>query len=225
MRVPRCRWRVLLRRQRLPAAVPVLLLAAVLFAGFRAVVSARLEPAVESMAVSGIRNRIAETVSAAAADCLSDRGMSDGDFISIETDDTGRITSLTRDLAAESLLRRDLVDAITDALEPLGQESFGIPLGTLTGWIVFSGRGPSVRVRVLSFGDVEVQISQEFAEAGINQTSHQVFLDVSVTVYLLIPGDMLSVEADSRICVAETVIVGQVPDTYLYLGNGENQYG
>lgn len=214
-----------LRRRKLPPALPALLAAALLFAGFHAAVSARLRPAIETMAESSAKNRIAETVSTAAAEQLSAGRMADRDFITIETDAAGHITGLTRDLAAESLLRRDMVAAVTDALEPLCQESFGIPLGTLTGWLVFSGKGPSVRVRVLSFGDVEVEISQEFAEAGINQTHHQVFLDVSVTVYLLIPGETLSVETDNRFCVAETVIVGQVPDTYLYLGNGENQDG
>lgn len=62
-----------------------------------------------------------------------------------------------------------------------------------------------------------------FEQAGINQTLHQVMLDVSVTVYLLIPGETLSTQVDSEICVAETVIVGQVPETYLYLGSEEGQ--
>lgn len=225
MRMPLRRRLVRLRDWRCPAFLPVLLTAALLFAGFRAVFNARLRPAIETMALSSAKNRISETVSRAVADCIAEQQLSYQDFITMETDASGQITCLTSNLSAASLLRQEIVGYITEELDALRQESFGIPVGTLTGWLLLSGKGPSIRVELLSFGDVDAQLSQRFEEAGINQTLHQVFLDVSVTVYLLIPGETLTAETASRICVAETVIVGQVPDTYLYVGNGENQYG
>ena len=110
---------------------------------------------------------------------------------------------------------------LTDVLDVLRDEEFGIPLGTLTGWMIFSGKGPTVRVELLSVGDVTADMRHSFTEAGINQTLHQVYLDVSAAVYLMIPGEILSAEIDTSVCVAETIIVGQVPETYLYVGNGE----
>jgi hypothetical protein len=77
-----------------------------------------------------------------------------------------------------------------------------------------------VRVELLSAGDVVVDMAYEFEDAGINQTLHRVLADITVTVFLLIPGETLSATVDSQVCVAETVIVGQVPDTYLYIENG-----
>jgi hypothetical protein len=80
--------------------------------------------------------------------------------------------------------------------------------------------GPNIRVSVHSVGDVSVVFDNEFTSAGVNQTRHAVYLNVSVTIYLLIPGEIIPVSAEERVCIAEMVIVGEVPDTYLNLQDG-----
>jgi sporulation protein YunB len=196
------------------------LLGGALFAAFCGAVNARLRPAMETLAVSRATNRISETVSQAVSGCVAQQGLSYSDLVTVETDESGQVTSLSRDLSAVSQLQAQLVSEIADALDPLLEESFELPLGTLTGWLALSGRGPTVRVELVSAGDVVVNMSYDFEDAGINQTLHRVLADISVTIFLLIPGETLSATVDSQVCVAETVIVGQVPDTYLYIGNG-----
>lgn len=221
MRIPlRRRWHKL-RRQRLPPALLAAVIALALFILLWRAVDDCLTPAIETIAASSAVNRISETVSRAVADCVSREQLTYQDFISLETDASGKVTSLTSNLSAASQLRSQLVSSITAELDELRQEEFGVPLGTLTGWLVFSGKGPVVQVDLLSVGDVTVELRHSFGQAGINQTLHQVFLEVSATVYLMIPGETLPVTSDSQVCVAETVIVGEVPDTYLYVGNGE----
>lgn len=219
-RVPlRLRW-IRLRRRRWPAAPAVFLAVLVLFGVFWHAINVRLYPVIETVAVSSATNRISETVSRAVSDCVAQHELTYQDFITMETDETGKVTSLTSNLSAASQLRAQIISDITAELDALRQEEFGIPLGTLTGWVIFSGRGPTVRVELLSVGDVTVDMGHDFEEAGINQTLHRVLLNVSVTVFLLIPGETLSATVNSQICVAETVIVGEVPGTYLYIGNG-----
>ena len=106
MRMPLRRRLVRLRDWRCPAFLPVLMTAALLFTGFRAVFNARLRPAIETMAVSSAKNRISETVSRAVADCIAEQQLSYQDFITMETDASGQITCLTSNLSAASLLRR-----------------------------------------------------------------------------------------------------------------------
>lgn len=225
MRIPLRRRLARLRSWRCPAILPPLMAALVLFFLFWRAVNACLRPAVETLAVSEATNRISRTITQAVTDCVSQQNLTYGDFITMQTDEAGRVTSLTGNLSAASLLRSELVGYIANELDSLRQESFGIPLGTLTGWLIFSGKGPTVQVELLSVGDVTTQLRHDFEEAGINQTLHRVILDVSVTVWLLIPGETIPASVDSQTCVAETVIVGQVPDTYLYVGNGENKDG
>ena len=219
MGVPMRRRLARLRRRRVPAALPVLGVAGLLFFLFWCGVSACLRPAVETLAVSDAVNRISLAVSQAVDRCVRQEGIGYSDVITMETDGAGNVTALTSNVAVTSRLQALVVEQVAQELGQLQQEQFGIPLGTLTGWVIFSGKGPVIQVKLLSAGDVTTQFHHSFEQAGINQTLHRVMLDVSVSVYLLIPGETLSTQVDSQVCVAETVIVGQVPDTYLYLGS------
>jgi len=216
----RLRWARLKRSRKfimIPAVLATVVFCAVLWCG----IDRCLHPVIEKMAVSSAVNRVSEAVSSAVADCVIERQLGYDDFITLEKDEEGRISSLTGSVISLSQLKRDLVNDLIGKLDGLKEEEFGIPLGTLTGWIIFSGKGPMIQMELLSVGDVTVETRHEFEDAGINQTLHQIYLDVSSTIYLMIPGELLSRETVSSVCVAETVIIGEVPDTYLYLGNGE----
>jgi len=204
--------------------LPVVFVSVLLFMCFAAYVGDNLRPAIETMALSDANNRISLAVSRAVADCVAEYGLSYSDFITIERDTSGNITALSNRLTAASELRSRMVQAVTEQVSGLSEQTYEIPLGTLTGWLIFSDRGPGISVRILSAGDVRVDTSHNFEQAGINQTLHQVFLDVSVSVYLLIPGNTLETTMDNRICVAETVLVGDVPDTYLTIGGDSRGY-
>lgn len=209
-------------RRRLPAALPPLLVAAALSIGFFRFLSARLRPQIEVMAASRAVNLISLVISEETDLSLAEGQLGYPDFIDMDTDSSGHVTSLSVKTAQSAAFRRQVVRDLTQRLEELPSDELSIPLGNLTGMLLLSARGPSVRVRVQSVGDVTAEYINEFTEAGVNQTKHSVYLSVSVTVYLLIPGEIIPVSTTDRVCVAETVIIGQVPDTYLNMGNGES---
>ena len=209
------------RRHGIPPIILPLLLAAALSACFFRYVSIQLRPAIKTMAVSKATNLIAAAANAAVDDCLTSEQMDYDDFVRCEADDSGRITSLTGRVRESSLFRRMVVEHIADRLEAIGPEELGIPLGNLTGRLLLSDLGPDVRVRLQAVGDVTGEYENSFVAAGVNQTLHRISLKLSMTVYLLIPGEIVPVHVDNSICVAETVIVGEVPDTYVNLNEGE----
>lgn len=184
-----------------------------------------LRPAMETIARSNAVNRTTALMDAAVLNCVIEHDLDYSDFISFTTDNMGQITSITSDLASVSLLKSEVAGFVTEELQGLKEERFGVPLGTLTGWFVFCGKGPTVRVKLLSVSDVRVQMRHEFSDAGINQTLHQVYLDLFAAIHLMIPGEILTEQAQTSVCVAETIIVGDVPETYLYVGNGELEDG
>lgn len=116
---------------------------------------------------------------------------------------------------------RPVLEAVARQLAALDSESLGVPLGTLTGQPLLSGAGPRVRVSVDSVGEVTADYANSFTSAGVNQTLHRVCLDIHATVRLFLPGEVLPVSVSSSVCVAETVIVGETPDTYLNLDKGD----
>lgn len=212
---------VLRRDGRLMAVLPVL---AALLLGGAAVgaLNRRLGPVLEAKASSQATNLMTQAIDAAVDSCLQENGMSYGDFVTITTDGAGKVTALTSNTVANSRFKRQVVEAVTRQLTTLDSDGLGIPLGTLTGQPLLSGKGPSVRVRVDSVGEVTAGYDNSFTAAGVNQTLHRVSLDITATVRLFLPGKILPVSVSSSVCVAETVIVGETPDTYLNLekGNG-----
>lgn len=220
LRYPRRRF-VRARRAVPPALLPLLLAAAASIAFFQAV-SSRLKPQIETLAVSRTVNLISLAIAEEADRSLTEERLSYDDFISTQTDPDGQVTMLSFRTAESTRFRRLLTERMAARLESIDPDALAIPLGNLTGVVLFSALGPSVRVRVQSVGDVRTAYEQEFVAAGVNQTRHSVYLRVEVTVYLLIPGEIIPVTAQERVCVAETIIVGDVPDTYLNLKDGAN---
>ena len=75
-------------------------------------------------------------------------------------------------------------------------------------------------MRVLSVGMPSTEFENLFTDAGINQTKHRIVLNVEVVVSILMPGYTTSTVVESSLAVAETVIVGAVPETYTYFQSG-----
>ena len=101
-------------------------------------------------------------------------------------------------------------------------KELSVPVGTLLGSPFLAGRGPLIRVRMQSVGSSSAHFENAFTSAGINQTKHQIYLVVDVYVSILLPGFSTTTKFSNTYSVAETVIVGSVPDNYTYFSNGED---
>ena len=102
-------------------------------------------------------------------------------------------------------------------MRSLDGQDLGIPLGSLTGLASASNLGPNIPVRVLTAATPSADFRNVFTSAGINQTLHQIMLEVQVEVTLLIPGGTVETVVEAQVCAAETLLVGSVPETYLEL--------
>lgn len=219
------RLHILLRRMggamvALPVTLTLVLLCVTLYA-----LNGLLLPVLEAAASSQAVNLMTQAIDTAVDNCLQENGMDYADFVTIETDLAGKVTSITSNTAANSRFKRQVVEAVVRQLEALDGDALRVPLGTLTGQPLLSGTGPRVRVKVDSVGEVVADYANSFTAAGVNQTLHRVCLEVTATVYLFLPGEILPVSVSSNVCVAETVIVGETPDTYLRLEKGDSRYG
>ena len=193
------------------------LVALALAAGIVGWLQHQLRPLVEAAARAQAANALTAVIDRAIAADLAERDVDYGDFVTIQRDASGAITAMTTDMAALNQLRAQLVAQILSALEGVDASEIRIPLGSLVDSELVWARGPELRVRALRVGTVSAEFESEFSSAGVNQTIHRIWLEVSVPVTLLLPGGKLEVPVDTRVSVAETVIVGQVPDTYLQL--------
>ena len=169
------------------------------------------------LAEAQVRNTVTTVIELAVTEDLARRDVSYGDLVTIQRDASGAITALSTDMAQLNLLRAELTTAILQALDEVDVSTIRVPLGSLLDFEPVWARGPALQARAMTVGTVSAEFESEFTSAGVNQTMHQIWLDVAVPMNVLLPGGELEVTVRTRLAAAETVIVGQVPDTYLSL--------
>ena len=219
MRPYRYRRRPLNRRQRL--ALVCFAVALVLIALFL-VILFHLRSVLSGLAVTRVSNTVTRVVTAAVNDTISSGAIQYSDLITFEKNGQGQITAMETDMAAFNRVQAAIVDDVLSRLSEVSTTDLAIPLGTLTGSALLAGRGPVFRVRMQFVGSSNASFENEFTEAGINQTKHRIILNVDVSVSILLPGFSTYTKVSNRFTVAETIIVGTVPDSYVYFhGNLE----
>jgi sporulation protein YunB len=139
-------------------------------------------------------------------------------IIYFEKDLDGQITALKTNMSEVNRLKTAILNLINDEILELDTKDLGIPVGSLMLPELFSGRGPDIPIHIISIRNSEGAFSSNFTEAGINQTLQQIIMDVSVDVTVLVFGKTTSFTVNSQVVVAETVIVGKVPDTFFQTG-------
>ena len=133
------------------------------------------------------------------------------------------MAALQSNMAEASRLQTAICDDILQRLSEVSTVKLAIPLGTLTGSTLLAGRGPSIHVKMQSVGSTTATFRNVFTAAGINQTKHQILLDVDVYVSILLPTFSTYTKVSNEIAVAETVIVGTVPENYTYFSTAPDE--
>jgi len=177
----------------------------------------RLRPVILEAARAQTQNAMTAVLENAVREDLANRGVSYADLIVIHRDSGGAITSLTTDMAALNLLRTELVDQVLATLQGIDVSIVKVPLGSLFDSELVWARGPAIQAHAMWVGTVSAEFESQFSAAGVNQTLHRIWLEVSVPLTVLLPGGRVEVPVETRLCVTETVIVGKVPNTYLSL--------
>ena len=101
-----------------------------------------------------------------------------------------------------------------ERLTAMGQKTVVVPLGSAIGLTLLAGAGPGIAVQILPVGSVQAAFSTDFTTAGINQTRHRISLVLTANVQIVIPTGAKNVQASTQMAMAESIIVGQVPDSF-----------
>lgn len=174
-------------------------------------------PLVEELAVARVVNRASYIINEAIETQLRSEEIDYDNIVYLEKDVNGAITALKTNINEVNRLKTQILSVVDTMLLDLDVNEIGLPLGSLILPELFSGSGPKLPVRVMSISASDADFRNEFSEAGINQTAHRIMMDVTITMTVLTPVGTESVSAASSVVVAETVIVGTVPNSYVRL--------
>ncbi len=135
-------------------------------------------------------------------------------LVLIEQNEKTNITSVTLDMMKINQIKTGITERILEELSSEETEVVEVPLGTLMGSEIFSGRGPLIPITLSPMGLAHIQMQSGLRQAGINQVLHEVVLKVEVEVSAILPGYSADATASSDYLISQTVIVGNVPERY-----------
>lgn len=201
-------------RRHLKARYKILLFFLILF-GLILVIDCQLRPLVQSLAVNQAKIIANTVINQVVLDEMTQEQVGYDDLVNIERGSDGKILAI----GANSIRINELKAAVSlHSQERIGEimdKTIQIPIGTLIDSEFTRGRGPNIPLHLSLSGNVQTDFSSKFESAGINQTRHQIYLNVHTSIFAIIPGFYNTyTDVETSVIVAETVIVGEVPEVY-----------
>lgn len=198
----------------LRTALVLLLVIIVLYFLFRA----KYGIVIRSLAQTQVQNSTSDLINDAIDEQIRNGNIQYDRIVYFEKDLNGKITALKTNMSEVNRLKTSILNTINNEILALDTADLGIPLGSLFLPEFLAGKGPHIPVHIMSIRNSEATFTSNFTEAGINQTLQQLVMVISVDVTVLVLGRTDSFTITSQVVVAETIIVGDVPDTFLQTG-------
>ncbi len=145
------------------------------------------------------------------------------DLFIIEKDEDGNISMIKSNVFPINQIISDVAIYVQNEIDNLERDDIKIALGSFTGMKLLSGRGPDVKIKISSIGNIDTDLKSEFISQGINQTLHRVYLQLECKMNILTPFDRIEKDISNQILIAENVIVGKIPSTYYNLEGFKNE--
>lgn len=173
---------------------------------------------IRSLAETQVKNTTSDLINDAIDKQIDVGNIQYDRIVYFEKDLNGKITALKTNMSEVNRLKTSILNIINDEILAMDTTDLGIPIGSLILPEILSGKGPQIPVQILSISNSDAGFESYFTQAGINQTLQKLTMVISVDVAILVLGKAENFTVSSQVVVAETIIVGQVPDTLLQGG-------
>ncbi len=190
----------------------LLLILSVCVTAFRG--AAYLRRLAGEMAMSDAIDKISLAVNETVSRIMAEGDYDYDHFVTVEKDNNGNVAAVSTNMSRINAVSTEILSEVVSAAEN-GVLDIRVPLGNLTGSNLLMGKGPEILVEVITLTSSYIDIENELVSAGINQAKHKIILKLDVDVDILVPWDLITTRVESKVLIAETVIVGRVPDTYV----------
>lgn len=202
------------RRRRMPSLAIVLVLLFGLLAGGFWVVETHVKPTLMAIAEAKAMQIATQTINTVINDKVSQH-IDPQTLVSVKLDGRGRVVFIQPNMLEFNRLAADTTIKVQEALKQIDEEKIYIPVGQVLGSQLLASWGPPIVVTVIPIGTVQVKVVDKFEQAGINQTRHMIYLFATTRVRIVVPLVSSTVSVNTQVPVAEYVVVGEVPGTYV----------
>lgn len=172
------------------------------------------KPLVFSLAEAKSASLASQALLGALAEALGD-GVGYDELMNVRMDEHGQVALLSANTMKLNQLADRAGDAALRRLSQMSSERVSVPLGAALGLTLFAGSGPGVPVSLVPIGSISTDFATEFEACGINQTRHKVYLKVTASIQIVIPTGAKTTQVTANMLVAESIIVGSVPEGFV----------
>lgn len=173
-----------------------------------------LRPIIQNYSENQAQIMAANLINQSVYAVMERNGIKYSDIVKLSKQEDGKVTSIETDVVKVNLIKAEVIGEIQKAVQAQNTTAISIPVGTLTGNDYMIGRGPNITIKLNMSTSILSDIDSKFEEAGINQTLHQIILHITAKVYMVMPWYRSSTEVKTDFSIAQTVIVGQVPEAF-----------
>ncbi len=174
----------------------------------------QLRPIIKTVGGSALKNTLSNVLDGAVNDMVDELGVRYGDMVEIQRNKDGTIQAVTLNSSYINGYKADLSDGCSDRLSKFDEMVVPVPVGSLIGGSFFNGRGFCFNIKATIYGFAVTDVESKFESAGINQTRHTIYLNVQASAHAYMGLCHLNESVDETVILVETIIVGNVPETY-----------
>lgn len=197
------------RRTKVPLVLFVLILLYLIISA-----AYQLRSLTTQIAVSDAADEVTATVNRVVCELIDPNAYDLEYFVNFQKDTQGNVVAISGNMAHINALSADILSRIIASTDG-GVMTVDIPFGSLLGSNLLMGKGPDVNVDIILLTSSAVDFKSSVSACGINQTSYQLFLEIKMDVDVLVPWGTESATVLTEVLIADTVLVGKVPETYL----------
>ena len=172
----------------------------------------RVMPSVTETAIIMAKSQTLDIINKKSVDILSQEFKYD-EMIKIEKDNQGNIILVQSDTIKLNYIAAELSTECNKELSDMNNATIKVPFGWLSDKSAFYNLGPKITIQIEPIGNISTSYESKFESAGINQTRHKIYLNVTAKLRLKLPMQNQDIEVSTQIPVSDTIIVGKIPNT------------
>ncbi|MBC8015926.1 MAG: sporulation protein YunB [Sporomusaceae bacterium] len=202
------------KKRKIPSLMVIsILLCIALIAGFW-MMETHLKPTVLAIAEAKATFLATQSINSVINESING-GIDPQKLVNITLDSRGRVVLIQSNTMEFNRIAADTTIKVQNILREIGEEKISIPIGQIMGSQLLASMGPNITVTVIPIGTVQVKVFDKFEQAGINQTRHMVYLIATTQIRIVVPLVSKSVSVNTQVPIAEYIVVGEVPSTYV----------
>lgn len=201
--------------------IPIILIIIIIIIIFNTAITffdKRVMPTIMEIAEVMAKSQALNIINQASVDILSKEFKYD-EMIKVEKDNDGNINLIQADTVKLNYIASQLALECNKSLGDMNETGVKVPLGWMSDKSIFYNLGPELTMKIEPVGNISTSYESKFESAGINQTRHKIYLNVTATMRIKLPIKNKQIEVNTQIPVSDTIIVGKIPNTTLGFGS------